>query len=155
MTSNTPGTATDDTRLELERLIPSSPEDLFELWTERAGLMRWWAPDGYQCSVDCLEARPGGLWRTLMQKPGSPPLAISGLYRVVDRPRRLVFTWAWESDDGERGHETEVSVTFESVPGGTRLVLVQQSFENIPTRDRHRFGWSSCFDRLTALHAKA
>jgi uncharacterized protein YndB with AHSA1/START domain len=55
MTSNTPGTATDDTRLELERLIPSSPEDLFELWTERAGLMRWWAPDGYQCSVDCLD----------------------------------------------------------------------------------------------------
>jgi uncharacterized protein YndB with AHSA1/START domain len=90
MTNNTPGTATDDTRLSLER-----------------------------------------------------------------RPRRLVFTWAWEGDDGERGHETEVSVTFEAVPGGTRLALVQQSFENIPTRDRHRFGWSSCFDRLTALHAKS
>ena len=31
MTRNTPGTATDDTRLALERVIPSSPEDLFEL----------------------------------------------------------------------------------------------------------------------------
>jgi uncharacterized protein YndB with AHSA1/START domain len=34
---------------------------------------------------------------------------IGGLYRVVDRPRRLVFTWAWEGDGGERGHETEIS----------------------------------------------
>lgn len=145
----------DDTRLELERVIPASPEDLFELWTDPKQLVRWWAPEGFDCSIDCLDARPGGRWRTLMKKPGATPLAISGRYLIAERPRHLAFTWAWELPDGQRGHETEVSVTFQSVPGGTRLLLVQQQFESTQARDRHNFGWSGCFDRLSALHAQA
>lgn len=145
----------DETRLALERLIPASPEDLFELWVDPAQLCRWWAPNGYQCSVDALETRPGGRWRTSMSRSGSKAIAISGIYRVVERPRRLAFTWAWEQDDGSRGHETEVSVTFEPVTGGTRLVLVQQSFENRQERDRHSFGWSTSFDRLERIHGQA
>src|ERR1700687_2996472 len=61
----------------------------------------------------------------------------SGVYRVIDRPRRLVFTWAWDEDDGSRGHETEVTVTFDAAPGGTRLRLLQQTFQNAEVRDKH------------------
>jgi uncharacterized protein YndB with AHSA1/START domain len=143
----------DEARLALERLIPVSPEELFELWVDPAQLCQWWAPSGYECSVDALETRPGGRWRTSMSRSGSKAIAISGIYRVVERPRRLAFTWAWEQDDGSRGHETEVSVTFEPVTGGTRLVLVQQPFENQQARDRHTFGWSTSLDRLEQFHA--
>jgi uncharacterized protein YndB with AHSA1/START domain len=144
-----------DTQLTLERVIPVVPEQLFALWTDPRQLVSWWAPDGFDCSIDCLEARPGGRWRTVMQKSGAAPMAISGQYRIVERPRQLTFTWAWELPDGKRGHETEVSVTFQAVPGGTRLILVQQEFETTAARDRHGSGWLSCFDRLTALSAKA
>jgi len=143
----------DQTTLRLERLIPAPPEILFALWTEPAQLIRWWAPDGYQPSVDALDIRPGGRWRTTMRRPDGGMLATSGVYRIVEPPRHLAFSWAWEDASGARGHETEVEVNFEPAPGGTRLVLVQRRFENRQARDSHSNGWSAAFDRLTGIAA--
>jgi len=141
----------DETTLRLERLIASPPEALFALWTEPAQLIRWWAPEGYEPSVDALDTRPGGRWRTTLRRPDGSVLATSGVYRVVDPPRLLAFSWAWEDEGGMRGHETEVVVNFESAPGGTRLVLVQRRFASKQARDNHTNGWSACFDRLTGI----
>jgi uncharacterized protein YndB with AHSA1/START domain len=141
----------DETTLRLERLIPSPPEILFALWTEPAQLLRWWAPDGYEPSVQALDARPGGRWRTSLRRPDGSMLATSGVYRIVEPPRHLAFTWAWEDESGARGHETEVEVNFEAAPGGTRLVLVQRRFESKQARDNHTAGWSASFDRLTDI----
>jgi uncharacterized protein YndB with AHSA1/START domain len=140
-----------ETTLYLERLIPSPPEVLFALWTEPAQLLRWWAPEGYEPSVHALDVRPGGRWRTTLRRSDGSLVATSGVYRIVEPPRRLSFTWAWEGKNGVRGHETEVMVTFEATPGGTRLVLLQQRFENKQARDSHNVGWSSSFDRLAKI----
>ncbi|HEY3147866.1 MAG TPA: SRPBCC domain-containing protein, partial [Dongiaceae bacterium] len=61
------------------------------------------------------------------------------------------FTWAWEGENGARGHETEVLLTFEATPGGTRLVLLQERFESKETCDRHIVGWSSAFHRIEKI----
>jgi uncharacterized protein YndB with AHSA1/START domain len=139
------------TTLRLERLIAAPPEALFALWTEPAQLMRWWAPDGYAATVDALDTQPGGRWRTTLHRSGSPALALSGVYRIVEPPNRLAFSWAWEDERGARGRETEVMVTFEATPGGTRLVLLQARFENRQARDGHTAGWSACFDRQAKM----
>jgi uncharacterized protein YndB with AHSA1/START domain len=136
------------TILRIERLIASPPEVLFELWIEPAQLSKWWAPDGCEASVDVLDVKPGGRWRTTLLKPDGSQASTSGIYRIVEPPRRLSFTWAWEGENGARGHETEVMVTFDAAPGGTRLVLVQQRFESGDTCVRHTAGWSAAFDRL-------
>jgi uncharacterized protein YndB with AHSA1/START domain len=140
-----------ETSLRLERLIPSSPEVLFTLWTEPAQLLKWWAPEGYEPGVHRLDVRPGGRWRTTLRRPDGSLLAMSGIYRIVEPSRRLALTWAWEDENGARGHETEVIVSFEATPGGTRLVLLQQPFESKQARDSHNVGWSSSFDRLTKI----
>jgi uncharacterized protein YndB with AHSA1/START domain len=137
-----------ETTLRIERLIAAPPELLFALWVEPAQLLKWWAPDGCEASVGVLDAKPGCGWRTTLRKPDGSRASTSGVYRVVEPPHRLSFTWAWEDENGARGHETEVVVTFEATPGGTRLVLVQQRFESADTCDRHTIGWSSAFDRL-------
>lgn len=142
--------AADEDRLRLERLIPSPPERIFALWTEPAQLARWWAPDGYEPTVHALDARPGGRWRVAFRAPDGRVSVMSGVYRVVEPPRRLAFTWAWE-EAGARGHETEVEVSFEAAPGGTRLVLLHQRFASKAERDRHAGGWSAAIDRLTKL----
>jgi uncharacterized protein YndB with AHSA1/START domain len=141
----------DEHTLRMERLVASPPEVLFALWAEPAQLVRWWAPDGCEAAVDMLDVRPGGRWRTTLTKPDGSQASTSGTYRIVEPPRRLCFTWAWESENGARGHETEVTVTFEAAPGGTRLVLVQQRFESRETCGRHAVGWSSAFDRLAKI----
>lgn len=140
-----------ETMLRLERLIPLPPELLFSLWTEPAQLVRWWAPEGYEASVRDLDTRPDGRWCVTMRRPDGKVVVTSGVYRIVDPPRRLAFTWAWEDENGAHGHETEVMVSFEAAHGGTRLVLVQQRFESKQVRDNHNVGWSSCFDRMTKI----
>jgi uncharacterized protein YndB with AHSA1/START domain len=143
----------DDWILRLERLIPAPPERVFEFWTEPEQLAKWWAPDGYDVSVRALEVRPGGRWTTTMRSADGRTLTISGVYRAMEPPKRLVFTWAWDDDKGKRGHETEITVTFAPVPGGTQLKLVQQTFETAKERDRHSGGWTSTFARLEAVVA--
>jgi uncharacterized protein YndB with AHSA1/START domain len=142
---------TNETTLRLERLIAAPPELLFALWTDPAELVRWWSPDGYEASVDCLDAAQGGSWRTILHAPDGRSVAMSGVYRVVEPPRRLVFTWAWEDAEGIRGHETEVMVNFEATSGGTRLVLVHQRFETKVACDRHTNGWAASLDRLVKM----
>jgi uncharacterized protein YndB with AHSA1/START domain len=138
-----------ETTLRIERLIASPPDVLFALWIEPTHLLKWWAPDGCEASVDVLDVKPGGRWRTTLRKPDGSQASSSGVYRVVEPPRRLSFTWAWEGENGARGHESEVMVTFEATPGGTRLVLVQQRFESKDVCDRHVVGWSAALDRMT------
>ncbi|WP_159006756.1 SRPBCC domain-containing protein [Bradyrhizobium sp. S69] len=141
----------EETTLRLERLIPSPPEMLFDLWVRPAELVKWWAPDGYEALVDTLDVRPGGRWRTMLRRPDGATIATSGVYHIVEPPRRLAFTWAWEDASGMRGHETKVSVRFEPAPGGTRIVLVQQSFETRLARDNHDRGWSASCDRMARM----
>jgi len=143
----------DDQVLRIERLIPASPERLFELWSEPSELVKWWGPDGFDVPASALDVRPGGYWRTTMRSPQGDLHTVSGVYRTIDKPRRLVFTWGWDDDTGLRGHETEVTVTFEPAPGGTRIVLLQQAFENKDQRDRHNQGWSSSFECLARVAA--
>lgn len=140
-----------DTTLRLERLIPAPPERLFALWTDPTQLVRWWSPQGYETTVDTLDAKPGGRWRTVLRRYDNSVLVMSGVYRIVEPPWRLVFTWAWEDESGSRGHETEVLVTFEATPGGTRLGLRQQRFESKQARDRHNAGWLATFERLANI----
>jgi uncharacterized protein YndB with AHSA1/START domain len=139
------------TTLRLERLIAMQPELLFAMWTEPAQLVKWWAPEGYVPSVDSLDTRPGGHWRVSMHRSDGGKIITSGVYRIVDPPHRLSFTWAWEDATGVRGQETEVTVNFEAAPGGTRLVLLQQHFEQKEMRDNHDRGWSGCFDRIAVI----
>ena len=138
-------TLTEDRVLRIERVIAAPPERLFALWTEPAELAKWWGPEGYTTPGCAMDVRAGGRWRTTMRRPDGTEHTVSGIYRTIDPPRRVVFTWGWDDDAGLRGHETEVTVTFEPVPGGTRMVLTQHAFADKDGRDRHAHGWTSSF----------
>jgi uncharacterized protein YndB with AHSA1/START domain len=141
----------DDKVLRMERLIAAPPEHVFALWTEPEKLVKWWGPEGFDVPASAMDVRPGGRWRTTMRSAEGALHTVSGVYRTIEPPRRLVFTWGWDDDKGVRGHETEVTVTFEPAPGGTRLVLQQQTFASADQRAKHQHGWSSSFDCLERL----
>ena len=70
-----------DTTLRLERMIAVPPETLFALWVDPAQLIKWWAPDGYQASVEALETMPGGRWRVGLHGPDGAGPSMSGRCR--------------------------------------------------------------------------
>ena len=143
----------EDRTLIVERVFRAPPEKVFQAWTDPDILTKWWGPTGATIPECDLDAKPGGTWRTVMATPDGNRMTVSGVFREIAPPDRLVMTWAWQQDDGSRGHETEIVVTFEDVPEGTRLRLVQSVFENVENRDMHGMGWNSTFDDLDRLFA--
>jgi uncharacterized protein YndB with AHSA1/START domain len=140
-----------ENELRLERLIPAPPERVFALWTEPAEIVKWWAADRHEIPVSDFDVRPGGKWHATYRTPVGGRRTVSGVYRTVEPPRRLVFSWAWLDDEGRRGQETEVSVTLEPISGGTRLVLLHRNFASAASRERHDQGWSASLDFLVKI----
>jgi uncharacterized protein YndB with AHSA1/START domain len=136
--------------LVIERVFKASPERVFRAWTDPAVLVTWWGPEGFTTPEFAFDLRTGGAWRTVMRSPDGTPHPVSGIYRAIDPPKRLVITWAWE-EDGKRGHETEIEVTFVAIESGTRMRLVQRLFQSPAVRDRHQDGWTRSFDKLERL----
>ena len=145
--------AASDLELHLERLIPAPPERVFAMWSEPELLAKWLAPGAMAVDSCAVDANPGGFWRVTMRHPDGKLITVSGVFRKVEPPLRLIFTWAW-LDLMNKSHETEVTVTLTAAPGGTRLVLYQREFESKESRDRHEHGWGGCFDKLAAAAAK-
>jgi uncharacterized protein YndB with AHSA1/START domain len=133
--------------LRLSRSFAAPRERVFRAFTSPAQLVKWWGPKGFTVPACTLDVREGGDWRTVMRSPEGKDHIVSGVYQEIEPPERLVFTWAWE-EDGARGHETVVTIELFEMPGGTRLELSHERFETEDSLDRHRHGWSSCFDSL-------
>ena len=144
---------TDETRvLRLSRTLAASRARVFRAFTEPEQLIRWWGPRGVTISEHALDVRPGGAWRTVMTSPEGKHHVVSGVYREIVPHERLVFTWAWDTD-GQRGHETVVTIALEEQGAGTALHLTQELFESENSRDQHQGGWTSSLDCLEELLA--
>lgn len=137
-----------DRTLKIERVIRAPVQEVFDAFVVPEQLARWWGPEGVTIPDYSMDVRPGGKWRTVMQLPDGNKPEVSGEYRTIEKNKRLVFTWAWKQEDGTRGHETEITVTFEPVGNGTKLTLVQAVFAETEHRDRHGQGWESSFNSL-------
>jgi len=70
----------------------------------------------------------------------------SGEYRLIEPPRRLVFTWTSEGNVGVR----DSLVTIELTPLGSRteLRLTHDLAPDSPEGRAHAAGWQGCFDNL-------
>jgi uncharacterized protein YndB with AHSA1/START domain len=150
-TARTEGRPADRT-LVIERVFKASPEKVFKAWTNPAILVKWWGPEGFDTPECKMDVRAGGEYRTTMVSPDGKSHTVSGIYREISPPNRLVMTWGWE-EDGQRGHETIIEVTFEPASPGTKMRLVQSVFESENSRDMHNQGWTSSFNDLERILA--
>lgn len=140
-----------DTTLQIRRTFAAPRQKVFEAWTEAERLTRWMCRVTEQHSTNLLEldVRVGGRYRLEVTTPEGSRMLLSGTYREVKPPERLVFTWQWEGDP-DFG-ETLVTIDFHARGETTELVLTHERFLNSERRDRHTLGWNGCFDRLQEL----
>jgi uncharacterized protein YndB with AHSA1/START domain len=134
--------------LEIVRLFKAQAERVFDALTLPDKIVHWFGPSPeFSATVEICDLRPGGQWRIAMYAPKGDISRVGGVYSEIDRPRRLVMTWAWQSTP-----ERESLVTFELLPtaDGTLLRLVHEGFFDEAARDRHHGGWTASLERLSA-----
>lgn len=142
------GKAPLERELVIARTLNASRELVFAAWTDPRRALQWWGPVNYPAVHIEMDLRPGGAWRICLRSTeGGPDLWQGGMFREIVPPERLVFTFAWE-EEGERGLETLVTVTFADADGRTRMLFRQSPFQSDKERDGHQGGWNSAFDRL-------
>ena len=133
----------------MERLIDAPPVEVFDVFVDADAQKEWYLdpehPDGI-VETEC-DARVGGLW-TSAWGPGEDELyRETCVFRVVDRPRRLVMACTATAPDG-RSLETELEVTFEEEGDSTRKTVVQRGFPTPELRDIIEGGWPLALEQL-------
>jgi uncharacterized protein YndB with AHSA1/START domain len=78
----------DKLTLTFERTLRASRDQVFDAWTRPEEISEWWDPTGAKLASCAIDLRPGGTF-TFVNQGHSPPF--SGIYRVIERPARLVF----------------------------------------------------------------
>jgi uncharacterized protein YndB with AHSA1/START domain len=138
-------------KLRITHRYSASPERVFDAWVDPEIARQWLftspGTDIARRQVE-IDARPGGKWR--MTNPmDEAEIEGIGEYLEVDRPRRIVFTFAIP----QFGPHTDRLVV-EIVPDGTGCILtLTHELLPIEFHDATEHGWGKMFDRLERVLA--
>lgn len=98
-------TASSDCEIVITRTFDAPRSLVFDAWTKPELLRRWLgAQGGWTFAICEVDLRVGGKYRFVWRKPGQPDLGMSGVYREIDAPERLVstevFDQSWYPGEG-------------------------------------------------------
>jgi uncharacterized protein YndB with AHSA1/START domain len=142
-----------DRLLVLTRVFHAPRPLVFEAWTKKEHLQKWYAPRGFTIQQYHGDARPGGGWGCLMIAPDGSKNEVTGVYQQVVPDELLVMTHGWQEDDGSRPYETIVTVRSADDQDGTRLTLEQSVFRSVAGRNLHQAGWTQSWEKIDELLA--
>lgn len=142
---------TDPIDIVLTRTFPVAPDVVFAAWTDPAHLAQWWGTSDHHGSAAEIDLRIGGAWRACMTSPEGEDHWAGGIYRTIDPPRELGFTFAWEAYPDS---VSEVTITFTPVADGTAMTFHQHLTVSPETAAAYQAGWEETFDRI-ATHLAA
>ena len=130
-----------------EITIKAPAARVFEALVDPAQRMKWWGKKGrFETTNAESDLRPGGRW--LMSGMGmGRPFKVEGVYRIIQRPHLLAFTWlpSWD----EEATETLVRFDLYEQNGFTTVRLTHSGFATESSRARHQ-GWPQILGWLKA-----
>lgn len=125
--------------VEIEVRIDASPETVFEFFTDPDKMVQWMGRSHE------LDPRPGGTFRCDINGRE----VASGSYQEIDPPRRVVFTWGWESEESlTRPGSSTVEVDLEPAGEQTLVRLTHRDLPGEEQRAAHKHGWDHYTERL-------
>ncbi len=119
--------------------ITASADRVFEALTDPKERVQWWCLEGqFQATNMESDLRPGGAWKMTGIGRNGKPFTVSGVYRRVERPRLLEFTWIRAFPEDET--ETVVRFDLEERKGITTVRVTHSGFTSESLRERNS-GW--------------
>ncbi len=109
--------------LVITRIIDAKRELVFRAWTEPERVAQWWGPKGFTNPVCDMDVRPGGALRIVMRAPDGTEYPMTGVFREIVEPERLVFTNVAVDPQGKPLLDGLTTVTFAEHGDKTKLTL--------------------------------
>ncbi len=132
----------------VRRLLPAVPEVVYDEWLDPDALSDWMCPRPARCQNVTSEPRVGGLLQFDVED-GAVEFRVRGHYLVLDRPRRLSFTWSC-STWPDPGIESVVNVLLEAREDEQTLMTIEHSLLPSGLAGQHAHGWTAIAGQLAA-----
>ena len=141
---------TDDAQFTITRIFDAPRTLVWRAWTESADAAEWWHPRGIEIKDGsvAVDVRPGGRYAYTMVNPadGAEDPTV-GVYREVDPPKRLVFTWASPGDPDDTA--PVITVDLRELPDDrTEMLFHLRGVAGQPGDAEVNDGWDSACDLL-------
>lgn len=141
------------------RVFDAPRSRVFEMWVDAKHMAQWWGPQGFTNPVCELDARPGGAIRIHMRGPDGVVHPMTGTFREIVEPERLVFTAVAEDQAGKPLIEALTTVSFAEDRGKTKLTVQASAVGLAPVAPQMlagmEAGWTQSLQRLGAYVAGA
>jgi uncharacterized protein YndB with AHSA1/START domain len=127
-------------------VINARPEVVFDALTGQDGQEAFYGEPGWFVESAC-DLRVGGVWTVTFGPARDEVYRHDHVFRVIDRPRRLVLDTTESRPDGSIvAYETEF--IFEAQDGKTLLTMIHRGLPTAELRDEHQAGVPPAFARL-------
>ncbi len=139
--------------LVIQRAIKAPRKLVYQAWTRAEHLAHWWGPDGFTTSRCEVDPRPGGAIRIEMCALDGTIYPMSGTYRELVEPERIVFLSTALDGEGRALFEVLNTVTLEETNGHTLQTLTARVVSRqSPLADEYlagmEQGWNESLGRL-------
>jgi uncharacterized protein YndB with AHSA1/START domain len=144
-------TTSSDTEIAMTRVFNAPRENVFAAITKPELLKRWFGPRGWTLAVCEIDLRVGGKWRFVLRGPDGQEMGMSGVYREIKPPVRLVHTEAFDDYPGdsvvttnlvEEDGKTTLHATMLYASKEVRDAVIQSGMEH---------GAAETYDRLAEI----
>jgi uncharacterized protein YndB with AHSA1/START domain len=126
--------------LRIERTFEAPIEKVFDAWTN-ADVLRRWLHVGPDWETPVAEAE-----LLVMRDPeDGAQYGARGEYLLIERPRRLVFTWTFDHHPDD---EQLIELEFSKGDGVTSVVMINSGIGTEERWREQRRGWRGCYDNL-------
>jgi uncharacterized protein YndB with AHSA1/START domain len=120
-----------DREVVITRIVDAPRRVVFDAWTNPERVPRWLlGPAGWTMPVCEINLRPGGTWRYVWRRSDGTEMAMSGSYREIVPPERVVWTESW----GPEWPETVNSMVL-TESGRQTTITLTVTYPNQEARD--------------------
>jgi len=140
---------------DVRRQMKAAPEMVFGAFADARLVSRWLKPSvDVRLDVLAFDFRVGGAYRFAYQVPDGQIMHVNGVFRAIDTPSRLVFSWNIEAPDEHAGVQSEVHVSITPHQAGCELHVRHINLSGPGAPERHAEGWKGALDNLAMLLSK-
>ena len=143
-----------DREIAMTRTFAAPRERVFAAWTRPEHVRRWYGCGATTMTVCEIDLRVGGAWRFVLRTQDGADHVLSGVYREIAPPERLVYTQRFATESFT-SNESTVTMLLTEHNGKTRFTstVVHQSVQDRDAEIKAgvETGAAATLDRLAEL----
>lgn len=156
----------DNRTLVVERCYVASLDEVWNLWTTKAGFESWWGPEGFRVEVSTMEARAGGsiAYAMIANAPeaiaamremwGTDRHDTRGTFAKLVHHEHLELRHIIDFIPGVTPYESQIEASFRREGDQVRMTVTLHGMHDAAFTQMQRDGFSSQLQKLDRRFAR-